>query len=196
MDLEQQVIQQFKASIELKKRSMELLPGGITGASEALVSCLLNGNKILSCGIGGSAASAQGFAASLVGRFENERPGLPALALTSDGAVLTALADDDGFRQVFARQVRALGQPGDALLMLASNGNAAIMLEALKAAHDRSMTVVALTGGDGGQMVETLASADIELRVPGNAPLRIQEVHDLILHCLCHLIDIQLFGGS
>jgi D-sedoheptulose 7-phosphate isomerase len=196
VSLDQHVVRHFETSIDLQQRSMALLPSVIAEASTVLVGCLLNGNKILCCGVGGSAASAQRVAAELVNRYEHERPGLPALALAADGILLTAVAADAGFKQALARQTRALGQSGDVLLVLASAGGSAALLEAMRAAHDRGMQVILLTGQDDDKLIQSLGPADIVISVPGKKQAHLLEVHDVILHCLCHLIDIQLFGGS
>jgi D-sedoheptulose 7-phosphate isomerase len=159
-----------------------------------MFAALANGNKILACGNGGSAADAQHFAAELIGRFERDRPGLPALALTTDASVLTAVSNDYAYDQVFARQVRALGQPGDVLLAITTSGNSANVLAAIQEAHEREMIVIALTGKGGGVANETLADTDIHLCVPSDRTARVQEVHLLTIHCLCDGIDAMLMG--
>jgi D-sedoheptulose 7-phosphate isomerase len=154
--------------------------------------CLLEDGKVLACGNGGSAADAQHFSSELLNRFELERPGLPALALTTDTSTLTSIANDYAFADVFAKQVRALGQPADVLLAISTSGNSENVVRAIQAAHERGLRIVALTGRDGGAMAPLLVSGDIEIRVAAERTCRIQEVHLLIIHCLCDLIDAEL----
>ena len=194
MSLEDRVLEHFRESIALKQASASLAPA-IVGAGRALTECLLNDGKILSCGNGGSAADAQHFSGEMLGRFEMERPGLPAVALTTDSSALTAIANDFQYIDVFAKQVRALGQAGDVLLAISTSGNSANVLRAVNTAHERSLRVVALTGRDGGTIARALHADDIELRVPAHRTARIQEVHILIIHALCDLVDAQLLGG-
>jgi D-sedoheptulose 7-phosphate isomerase len=153
-----------------------------------------SGGKVLACGNGGSAADAQHFAAEFVGRFERERPELGAIALTTDSSILTAIANDYSYDQVFAKQVRALGQSGDVLLAITTSGNSANVLLAIEAAHERDMTVVALTGRGGGKMHQALRETDVHICVPHERTARIQEVHLLAIHCICDGVDIQLLG--
>ncbi|MCY3730721.1 MAG: phosphoheptose isomerase [Rhodospirillaceae bacterium] len=195
MSLEDRVLEHFRESIALKQASASLAPA-IVGAGRALTECLLNDGKILSCGNGGSAADAQHFSGEMLGRFEMERPGLPAVALTTDSSALTAIANDFQYVDIFAKQVRALGQAGDVLLAISTSGNSANVLRAVNTAHERSLRVVALTGRDGGTIARALSAADIELRVPAQRTARIQEVHILIIHALCDLIDAQLLGAE
>ncbi len=190
------VTQHFSASIEAKLQAAEELPPVIAGAAEMMVHTLLNEGKILACGNGGSAADAQHFSSELLNRFERERPALPALALTTDSSTLTSIANDYSYNEVYSKQVRALGQPGDVLLAISTSGRSANIVQAIQAAHDREMVVVALTGKDGGDMARLLHAEDIEIRVPAEVTARIQEVHLLVIHCLCDLIDEHLFGGS
>ena len=157
---------------------------------------LLNEGKILSCGNGGSAGDAQHFSSELLNRFERERPSLPAVALTTDSSTITSIANDYSYNEIFSKQIRALGQPGDVLLAISTSGNSANVIQAIQAAHDREMTVVALTGRDGGGMASLLLPEDVEIRVPAKVTARIQEVHLLTIHCLCDLIDSQLFGSE
>ena len=159
-----------------------------------MVASLMNGGKILACGNGGSAGDAQHFAAELVGRFERERPGLAAIALTTDSSILTAVANDYDFSQVFVKQVQALGQPGDVLLAISTSGNSGNVLAAIETAHAREMQVVALTGKNGGKIAQLLREGDVEIRVPAERTARIQEVHLLAIHCLCDGIDCSLLG--
>ncbi len=192
--LEQRIQQHFIDSADLKYQAAPLLAGPIAQAVQAMVSALTNGAKVMACGNGGSAADAQHFAAELVGRFERERPGLSALALTTDSSVLTALANDYDYREVFAKQVRALGVPGDVLLAISTSGGSANVLAAIEAAHERDMTVVALTGKGGGRIGQKLRETDVHICAPHDRTARIQEVHLLTVHCLCDGIDALLLG--
>ncbi|MDH3767995.1 MAG: phosphoheptose isomerase, partial [Gammaproteobacteria bacterium] len=163
-------------------------------AGAAMSQCLQNDGKILSCGNGGSAADAQHFSSELLNRFDRDRRGLAAIALTTDSSTLTSVANDYSYNDVFAKQVAALGRPGDMLLAISTSGNSANVNQAVATAHERQMKVVALSGRDGGEMAACLASDDIEIRVPAEITARIQEVHLLSIHCLCELIDQQLIG--
>ncbi|MDT8397163.1 MAG: phosphoheptose isomerase [Pseudomonadales bacterium] len=194
MKHQDRVKQLFAASMETKTRAMALLCPAIASAADTMVKALLDEKKILSCGNGGSAGDAQHFSAEMLNRFERERPSLPAIAITTDSSTLTSIANDYSYRQVFSKQVRALGQAGDVLLAISSSGNSENVLEAIKAAHDRDMPVVALCGNEGGIMRNMLTAQDIEICVPSTVTARIQEVHLLVIHCLCDLIDNQLFG--
>lgn len=187
------VEQHFADSIATKQAAMALAPD-VVRAGELMVRCLGSGGKILSCGNGGSAADAQHFSSELLGRFEKERAGLPAVALTTDSSTTTAIGNDYGYERVFARQVAALGRAGDVLLAITTSGNSPNVLEATKTAHSNGMSVVALTGRDGGAIVALLEPGDVELRVPSDRTIRIQETHLLIVHSLCDLID-QAFDG-
>jgi D-sedoheptulose 7-phosphate isomerase len=189
--MEQRTREHFEESIAVKQASMQLAPR-ITQAAQVMTQCLLEDGKILSCGNGGSAADAQHFSSELLNRFELERPGLPAMALTTDSSTLTSIANDYSFVEVFAKQVRALGQPGDVLLAISTSGNSENVLRAIRAAHERGLNVVALTGRDGGAIAASLRANDIEIRVPAERTCRIQEVHLLTIHCLCDLIDAEL----
>ncbi|MBU3737615.1 MAG: phosphoheptose isomerase [Rhodoferax sp.] len=192
--LEQRIQQHFIDSADLKYQAAEALSKPIAAAVQALLACVTSGGKVLACGNGGSAADAQHFAAEFVGRYERERPELAAIALTTDSSILTAVANDYDFRRVFSRQVRALGQPGDVLLAISTSGNSANVLDAIEAAHEREMVVVALTGRGGGRMAHTLRDTDVHICVPHERTARIQEVHILALHCLCDAVDAQLLG--
>ena len=194
MSIRDQVKQLFDASIETKQAAKEMLATPIASAVERMTTAFNNGNKILSCGNGGSAADAQHFSAELVCRFERERPGLPAVALTTDTSALTAISNDYHYDEVFAKQVQALGQAGDVLLAISTSGNSANVVRAIEAAHEKGLTVVAMTGRDGGNIARLLRDNDVEIRVPASSTARIQEVHLLTLHCLCHQIDEVLFG--
>lgn len=194
MSIQDQVTQLFDASIETKHAAKEVLVTPIAMAIERMTEAFKSGNKILSCGNGGSAADAQHFSAELVCRFERERPGLPAVALTTDTSALTAISNDYHYDEVFARQVNALGQPGDVLLAISTSGNSANVIRAIESAHEKRLTVVALTGRDGGSIANLMQGNDVEIRVPSDSTARIQEVHLLTIHCLCHQIDEVLFG--
>ena len=184
----------FEASAALQFAMAETLAPDIARAADAMVQCLLGNGKILACGNGGSAADAQHFAAELLNRFEMERPGLAAIALTTDSSTITSIANDYSFEQIFSKQVRALGRGGDVLLGISTSGNSANVIEAIRAAHEREMTVVALTGKKGGQIAQLLADKDVHICVESDITARIQEVHLLTLHCLCDAIDCSLLG--
>jgi D-sedoheptulose 7-phosphate isomerase len=192
--LEQRIQQQFFDSADLKYQAAEALAKPIAEAVAALMGCITAGGKVLACGNGGSASDAQHFAAEFVGRFERERPGLAAISLTTDTSILTAVGNDYDFTQVFAKQVQALGSPGDVLLALSTSGNSANVLAAVDAARARDMTVIALTGRGGGKLREKLADTDVHICVPHERTARIQEVHILAIHCLCDAVDLQLLG--
>lgn len=196
MDLLARVRQHFNDSIQTKMTAVEVLDTVIVQAGEMMVQCLLEGHKILSCGNGGSAADAQHFASEMINRFEAERPSLPALSLTTDTSALTSIANDYSFNEVFAKQVRGLGQAGDVLLAISTSGNSPNILQAIQAAHDRNMRVIALTGREGGTLSALLDAADLEIRVPAQSTARIQETHLVVIHCICDLIDQQLFGHA
>ncbi len=186
----------FAESADLKRKAAEILGEPIARGAELLAASLKNGGKALACGNGGSAADAQHFAAELVNRFEAERPPLAALALTTDSSNLTSIANDYAWEQVFSKQLRALGRRGDVLLAISTSGNSRNILEALPVAHELGVRVIALTGNGGGKMAPMLAADDVHICVPHKTTARIQEVHLLVLHCLCDAIDFQLFGGK
>ena len=192
--LEQRIEQQFIDSADLKYQSAQTLSKPIAAAVGALLMCVTGGGKVMACGNGGSAADAQHFAAEFVGRFERERPELGAIALSTDSSILTAIANDYHFDQIFSKQVRALGQPGDVLLAISTSGNSANVLAAIEAAHARDMVVVGLSGRGGGKMNQALRETDVHICVPHDRTARIQEVHLLVLHCLCDGVDSQLLG--
>tara|TARA_B100001063_G_C16771884_1_gene562197 strand:- start:1314 stop:1907 length:594 start_codon:yes stop_codon:yes gene_type:complete len=194
MHFQERINQHFQASIETKQQAAEVLAPAIEQASDSMVGALLSGGKILTCGNGGSAGDAQHFSSELLNRFERERPSLPAIALTTDSSTVTSIANDYSYNEVFSKQIRALGNTGDVLLAISTSGNSANVVQAIQAAHDREMRVVALTGRDGGDMASLLLPEDIEIRVPSMTTARIQEVHLVVIHCLCDLIDWQLFG--
>jgi D-sedoheptulose 7-phosphate isomerase len=194
--LEQRIEQQFIDSADLKYQAAQVLSKPIASAIQAILACVTSGGKVLICGNGGSAADAQHFAAEFVGRFERERPELGAIALTTDSSILTAIGNDYDFDQIFSKQVRALGQSGDVLLAISTSGNSGNVLKAIEAAHQREMTVVALTGKSGGKMGASLRETDVHICVPHDRTARIQEVHLLVLHCLCDGVDTQLLGDQ
>jgi D-sedoheptulose 7-phosphate isomerase len=194
MTINKRIIKHFKDSAELKLKVKDALAKPIAEAAQMLFDCVANDGKILCCGNGGSAADAQHFAAELINRFEKERPGMAAVALTTDSSVLTSIANDYDFNQVFSKQVRALGLPRDSLLAISTSGNSPNVVAAIHAAHERSMRVVALTGRDGGEMAAVLRDGDILICVEAKSTARIQEVHLLTLHCLCDVIDYLLLG--
>ncbi len=196
IDHEKRVHQHFADSARLKQEAAAVLAPHIARAGALMAECLLGDGKILSCGNGGSAADAQHFAAELVGRFERERPELPAIALSTDTSLLTAVANDYSFEQVFAKSVRALGAKGDVLLAISTSGNSGNVIAAIEAAHAREMRVVAMTGKGGGRIGELLAAGDVHLCVPHPRTMRIQEVHLLMLHCLCDIVDATLLGDA
>ena len=194
MDLTTHLRQHFEEGIELRRRMAETMPAAIARAGSALAEALKSGRKVLACGNGGSAADSQHFAAEIVGRFERERPGMPAIALTVDTSAITAIANDYDWNSVFARQVHALGQPGDVLLGISTSGNSKNVLEAIKAAHEKNMVVIALTGRDGGAMAKMLRPTDHHLNVAHPRTMRVQEIHLLVIHCLCEVVDNVIFG--
>ncbi|MBU1397116.1 MAG: phosphoheptose isomerase [Gammaproteobacteria bacterium] len=194
MPLHDRILGHFQASAQAKLDAAEALAPAIEQAARHMVHCLTQGGKILSCGNGGSAAVAQHFASKMINRFEQERPGLAAIALTTDTSTLTSIANDSAYEQVFARQVKALGQPGDLLLAISSSGNSPSVLQAVAAAHTRSMPVIALTGRQGGSLAEQMQHDGVFLCVPAESTARIQEIHLLIIHCLCDAVDSVLLG--
>ena len=196
MDTTSRIKAHFAESAELKLAAAEAMAPQIVRAAALMTDCLLADGKLLACGNGGSAADAQHFSAEMVGRFERERPELPAISLTTDTSIMTAIANDYDFSQVFAKQVRALGRAGDVLLAISTSGNSGNVAAAIAAAHEREMRVVALTGKGGGRMGELLAPADVHLCVPHSSTARIQEVHILTIHCLCDAIDASLLGDE
>lgn len=184
----------FADSIATKQQAASTMPAIIADAVELLVLALQNGNKVLSCGNGGSAADAQHFSSELLNRFHHDRPSLPAIALTTDSSTVTSIANDYHYDEIFARQISSLGQAGDILLAISTSGNSTNVARAIEVAHQRSMWVIALTGKNGGKMAGLLRGKDIELRVPSSVTARVQEVHLLLIHALCTCIDKRLFN--
>lgn len=195
MDGETRVRTHFADSIATKQAAVSILSPAIVLAGHHMSQALLDDGKILSCGNGGSAADAQHFSSELLNRFEMERPGLPAFSLTTDTSTLTSIANDYSFDDIFAKQIRALGRQNDLLFTISTSGNSENVCRAVIAAHERAMKVVALTGRDGGRLAGLLADNDVEIRVPATRTARIQEVHHLVIHCLCDLIDTTLLGA-
>jgi len=191
---EAQVLSHFADSARLKQDSAKVLAGPIARAIALMSNSLKAGGKILACGNGGSAADAQHFAAELVNRFERERPSLAGLALTTDSSALTSIGNDYGYERVFEKQLRALGRKGDVLLAISTSGNSPNVLAAMRAARELGLRMVALNGNSGGKMAGLMDDDDIQICVPHTRTMRIQEVHQLALHCLCDGIDMQLFG--
>lgn len=194
--INQRILSHFHESAELKIQAASLLARPIEQAVELMFGALSNGNKILACGNGGSAADCQHFSAQLVGRFERERLPLPVIALTTDTSILTAIGNDYSYQEIFSKQVQAFGQSGDVLLALSTSGNSANVIAAIEAALERDMRVVVMTGKGGGAMAKLITDADVHICVPHDRTARIQEVHLLTIHCLCDGIDVALFGGD
>ncbi|MFI4956094.1 MAG: phosphoheptose isomerase [Gammaproteobacteria bacterium] len=184
----------FRESIQTKINAAEALADPISNAATLIVNALLEGHKILTCGNGGSSGDATHFSSEMLNRFERERPPFPAIALTTDTAAITSIANDYRYEDVFSKQIRALGQPGDILMAISTSGQSPNIIRAVEAAHARGMHVVALTGKDGGAMAPLMKEHDVEIRVPANRTARIQETHLLIIHCLCDLIDNSILG--
>ena len=194
MDSIKRITQHFEASAQLKLSTAQVLAPTIADAAQLMVNCLLADGKILACGNGGSAADAQHFSAELLNRFEMERPGLACIALTTDSSTMTSIANDFSFEQIFSKQVRALGRKGDVLLAISTSGNSLNVIEAIHAAHERNVHVVALTGRNGGKIGQLMTKQDVHICVGSDITARIQEVHLLTLHCLCDAIDCSLLG--
>lgn len=196
MDAETRVKDHFAESIATKQAAVAEICLPVANGGQLMSQSLLDEGKILSCGNGGSAGDAQHFSSELLNRFEMERPGLPAMALTTDSSTLTSIANDYAYEDIFAKQIRALGRPSDVLLAISTSGNSENVCRAIVAAHEREMKVVALTGRDGGRMADLLGETDVEIRVPATRTARIQEVHLVVIHCLCDLIDTTLLGSD
>lgn len=194
MDQLERIHALFIASIETKQASMPILAPDIVRAGDRLVEAIMDNRKIMTCGNGGSAGDAQHFSSEMLNRFERDRRGLPAIALSTDTSTITSIANDYQFADIFAKQIRALGQPGDVLLAFSTSGQSHNIISAIDAAHEQEMSVILVTGRDGGRAAETLKNTDFEIRVPSNSTARIQEVHLLVIHCLCDLIDNNLLG--
>ncbi len=186
----------FTESIQTKIAAADVLPEKIAKAGELMVKTMLNGGKILTCGNGGSAGDSQHFSSEMLNRYERDRPPLPAIALTTDTPTITSIGNDYDFSQIFSKQVKALGQPGDILLAFSTSGNSKNVIEAMRAALAKDMLIITCTGKDGGEMAGLISENDVEIRVPSNSTARIQEVHLLVIHSLCDLIDNQLFGEN
>lgn len=195
MDLISRINKNFQESISTKQLASEVLAEPISRAAQIITQSFLNGGKVLSCGNGGSAGDAQHFSSEMLNRFEMERPGLPAVALTTDSSTVTSIANDYDYNQIFSKQVTALGHAGDVLLAISTSGNSDNVNKAIDAAHDRGMTIIALDGKSGGEMAGKLSLNDVEICVPSQSTARIQEVHLLVIHCICDLVDHQLLGG-
>lgn len=196
MDAVSRVREHFAESIATKQRAVDVISDSIAAAGNLMSQSLLGGGKILSCGNGGSAGDAQHFSSELLNRFEMERPGLPAMALTTDSSTLTSISNDYAYEEIFSKQIRALGKSQDVLLAISTSGNSENVCRAISAAHERGMKVVALTGRDGGKMAGLYDDSDVEIRVPATRTARIQEVHLVIIHALCDLIDTTLLGDA
>ena len=196
MDPVTRVREHFAESIATKQSSVDVISERIAAAGQIMSEALLDDGKILSCGNGGSAGDAQHFSSELLNRFEMERPGLPAMALTTDSSTITSISNDYSYEEIFAKQVRALGRAPDVLLGISTSGNSENVCRAITAAHERGMRVVALSGRDGGRMADMFADGDVEIRVPATRTARIQEVHLVVIHALCDLIDTTLLGDA
>jgi D-sedoheptulose 7-phosphate isomerase len=194
MNFTDRIAEHFSQHVETTQETLLRLGDRLEAASINLANCLLNDGKILCCGNGGSAAEALHFSSELLNRYDRDRPGLPAIALTTDFSAITSIANDYQFDEVFAKPIRALGQAGDVLVIYTTSGNSANLLKAASAAHDRDMGIIAMSGRDGGPLAPLLRESDLELRVPSDITARVQEMHLLMTHCLCDLIDSQLFG--
>jgi len=196
MELEDRIVNQFHSAMDVNAHTIEQYTPLIAHASEILLHCLTSEKKILCVGNGGSAALAQHFCALLLSRFRTERPGLPAMCLAADGSTLTAIIEDINFSDVYSKQISAFGQPGDVLLMTTTHGKASSLVQAIQAAHDREMLVILLNGNDGGDVTALLRPDEVEICVPSSDNILIHNTHLLVLHCLCDLIDYQLFGAQ
>ncbi|HED35220.1 MAG TPA: SIS domain-containing protein [Gammaproteobacteria bacterium] len=195
MNLIEIIEHNFSESTSTKQRTLEKAKNAIALAGQLMTHGLLSGGKILTCGNGGSAGEAQLFSSKMLNRFQMERPGLPAIALSTDTSILTSIANDYSYDQIFSRQIAALGQPEDILLLITTSGNSGNLVSAVDTAHERQMKIIALTGQSGGEVSARLHHDDIEIRVDSDSPIRIQETHLLIIHCLGDLVDAQLIGA-
>ncbi len=196
MDSVTRVREHFAESIATKQKAVDAISESIAAAGRVMSRSLLDDGKILSCGNGGSAGDAQHFSSELLNRFERERPGLPAMALTTDASTITSISNDYAYEEIFSKQIRALGKPQDVLLGISTSGNSENVCRAIAAAHEHGMKVVALSGRDGGRMADMFEEGDVEIRVPATRTARIQEVHLVIIHALCDLIDTALLGDA
>ena len=194
MNMLDRVRDHFSESVATKQAAAEVISERIVEAGGLMSPSLLADGTILSCGTGGAAAESQHCSSELLNRFEKERPGLPAMALTTDSSTLTSISNDYAYEEIFSKQVRALGKPGDVLLGISTSGNSENVCRAIAAAHERDMRIVALTGHEGGRMAELYRAGDVEIRVPASRTARIQEVHLVVIHCLCDIIDTSLLG--
>jgi D-sedoheptulose 7-phosphate isomerase len=194
LDLLSRINNHFEDSARLKLALAELLSAPIEAAAQVMAEAFINEKKVLVCGNGGGAANAQYFSSRMLNHFEVERPGLATIALNADSTTLTAIANFGHFDQTYAKQVQALGQADDVLVVISTSGNAANIINAIHAAKERQMKLIAFSGGDGGLVMELLEEQDIHLGVPHDNAARIQEVYVLILHCLCDAIDCLLLG--
>lgn len=194
MTVQEKITGQFLQNRQANEDALVILSELIASAADMLIRCLLNGNKILCCGNGGSASASQHFSSELLNRYEMQRPALPAIALTTDTSTITSISNDDEFRKIFSRQIKAFGQSGDVLIVFTTSGESPSIVEAIKAAQGRNLAVLALSGKDGGLLPDLIRDDDLELRVPSTSTARIQEIHLLITHCWCELIDSHLFG--
>ncbi|HJP04795.1 MAG: phosphoheptose isomerase [Chromatiales bacterium] len=196
MNTSDRIIAHFDESLATKQVALDTIVPVIEQGGLLIANCLRDGNKVLSCGNGGSAGDSQHFSSELLNRFEMERPALPAVALTTDSSTLTSIANDYAYQDIFSKQIMALGNAGDVLLAISTSGKSANIIRAIDAAQARGMKIVALTGCDGGDVAQTLDKGDVEIRTPSQRTARIQEVHLLVIHCLCDLIDQTLFADS
>jgi len=196
MDLVTRVREHFAESIATKQSAVDVISESIAAGGQLMAQALLDDGKILSCGNGGSAGDAQHFSSELLNRFERERPGLPAMALTTDASTITSISNDYAYEEIFSKQVRALGKTQDVLLGISTSGNSENVCRAITAAHERGMKVVALSGRDGGRMADMFEEGDVEIRVPATRTARIQEVHLVCIHALCDIIDTTLLGDA
>ncbi len=194
MNEQDQIKALFSASISTKQTAAETMAEDIAKAVELLEAAVKNGNKVLSCGNGGSAADAQHFSSEFINRFHQDRDSIPAVALTTDSSTITSIANDYSYDEIFSRQISSLGQPGDILLAISTSGNSGNVVRAMQEASKRNMHTIAFTGRDGGKMASLIQDQDIELRVPSETTARIQEVHLLLIHILCARIDNRLFN--
>jgi len=192
----QRVRNLFNDSIAVKKEAAKSISSDIVSAADVILDCLMSNNKVMTCGNGGSAADAQHFSSEMLNRFERERPGLAALALTTDASTITSVANDYQFADIFSKQIRALGRSGDVVLAFSTSGASANIINAIDAAHEQDVRVVLVSGRDGGEAARILRENDVEIRVPSQSTARIQEVHLMVVHCLCDLIDDHLLGSS